>query len=251
MLNGQIQKLAITAAIFLVLQNIVFFTAFGILGGAIGWPGSLDLPAAESLPLIRENAEAVFQGYYIYLMSVIITLPMWVLTRQVLLGRMDAISRVTFDLVVYLCIAAVSAKALGILRWLFAMPYLAKLLESDPSSQPMVTMMFDILNLYAGKAGEHLGVQLFSSLYTLCAGFALTRMSGTFRLLGIAGIIVGILFLPYGDLLGLDNGIFLTVSGFANTAWTIALAFVLIMKRKWLGSGSAEKSLSPSYSTSV
>ncbi|NET34024.1 MAG: DUF4386 family protein [Cyanothece sp. SIO1E1] len=170
----------VQAAIALV-WNAVFFTAFGILGSAIGWPDSLDLPARESLPLIHENATAVFQGYYIYLLSVIMTLPMWVLTRRALWGRMDEINRTIFNGVICICIAAVSVKVLGILRWLFAMPYLARLLVSDPTSEPMVTMMFDILNLYAGKAGEHLGVQLFSALYSLCAGFALIRMSGIFR----------------------------------------------------------------------
>ena len=225
------KTLSIAAAILFITHMVVFFTAFGILGSAIGWPGSLDLPALESLPLIQDNASAVFQGYYLYLLSVIITLPMWVLTRRVLKGKMDIIGGVLFDLALYTLVAAVVFKALGILRWLFAMPYLAQTLEADASSAPMVTMMFDTLNLYAGKSGEHLGVQLFTALYIALIAFSMLRIKGAFKWLGASGILIALTFLPFGDLLGIDNGIFLMISGYGNTAWMIALATTLFIKR--------------------
>lgn len=230
-MENQMKTLSIAAAILFIAHIAVFFTAFGILGSAIGWPGSLDLPALENLPLIQENASAVFQGYYLYLLSVMITLPMWVLTRCVLKDKTDVIGGTFFDLALYTLVAAVIFKALGILRWLFAMPYLALTLAADPASAPMVTMMFDTLNLYAGKAGEHLGVQLFTALYIALIAFSMLRMKGAFKWLGAGGVLIAMSFLPYGDLMGLDNGIFLMVSGYSNTAWMIALAVTLFVKR--------------------
>jgi len=221
---SQIRQLEITGGVLLIAQNAVFFTAFAILGAAIGWPASLDLPAIESLPLIGENASAVFNGYYLYLLSVIITLPMWVVVRNALGERLDTLGRTLFDLAIYLCIAAVVFKGLGILRWLFAMPHLSDLLDAGDVSPAIISMMFDTLNFYAGKSGEHLGVQLMSALYTLCVGAALARLSGFLRWVGFFAMLVGLLFLPYADLLDLDNGPFLMISGYSNTALTIALA---------------------------
>jgi hypothetical protein len=50
------------AAVLLIAQFVAMWGAFFILAPAINWPASLSLPPAEILPLIRDQASAVFLG---------------------------------------------------------------------------------------------------------------------------------------------------------------------------------------------
>jgi hypothetical protein len=87
---------------------------------------------------------------------------------------------------------------LGLVRWPFAVPHLARLAadpEASPATGEAVAVTFQTLNRYLGVAvGEHLGY-LFTGLWTALAGIAIIQSDLLHPLLGIAGLVLAPLFL--------------------------------------------------------
>jgi hypothetical protein len=86
---------------------------------------------------------------------------------------------------------------LGLVRWPFAVPQLARL-AADPAATPAtrdaVDVIFQTLNRYLGVAvGEHLGY-LFTGLWTALAGVALIQSDLLHPLFGIIGLVLAPLF---------------------------------------------------------
>lgn len=69
------------AALFAVAatQFVLMFGAAGVLSSGLGWPQSLDLPAAQALPLIHEQASTVALGYSLYFLSAFLLIPLAVM----------------------------------------------------------------------------------------------------------------------------------------------------------------------------
>ena len=55
-------------AILLIATSLLSFVPLVILGSAIGWPASLDKPAAQQLAAIAQAPQAVAMGYGVYLL---------------------------------------------------------------------------------------------------------------------------------------------------------------------------------------
>jgi hypothetical protein len=162
-----------------------------VLGQAIGWPGSLRLPAAEILPLIHAHPGAVQLGYTAYLLVSLALIPLAFALRGWMIARGQGGWHA--DALAFLGAAAGLLKMLGIVRWLSAMPVLATLHAStDQAGRAMLEATFTGLNAYAGAVGELLGVQLTSGLWLLGVGAVLLR-SGR-RWLGAWGLAAGLLF---------------------------------------------------------
>jgi len=86
---------------------------------------------------------------------------------------------------------------LGLVRWPFAVPHLARL-AGDPATTPAtrdtIEVVFQTLNRYLGVAvGEHLGY-LFTGLWTALAGVALIQSDLLHPLFGVVGLVVAPLF---------------------------------------------------------
>ena len=86
---------------------------------------------------------------------------------------------------------------LGLVRWPFAIPHLARL-AGDPATTPAtrdaVEVVFQTLNRYLGVAvGEHLGY-LFTGLWTALAGIALIQSDLLHPLFGVVGLVLAPLF---------------------------------------------------------
>ena len=227
--------------ILLIVREAIFIAAFFILGASINWPQSLGLPAAEAFPLITENSSAVFSGYYFYLLSSLLILPM-ILAVLTLLKSEDSFLNLLLNIAGGFVIASVVMRALGILRWLFAMPILAAAYldtNASPAVREFAALNFEMLNAYAGKAGEHLGVQLLTTLFMAVIGLAMLRSSRIPSWFGWWALMAAVLALPYEDLLGLDlGGMLLTISGVTTSLWTIALGIYLLVRARALSKTS-------------
>src|SRR6266545_3414460 len=86
---------------------------------------------------------------------------------------------------------------LGLVRWPFAVPHLARV-ATDPAASPAtidaVEVVFQTLNRYLGVAvGEHLGY-LFTGLWTALAGVALVQSEVLHPLVGVVGLVLAPLF---------------------------------------------------------
>jgi hypothetical protein len=147
--------------LLLVVEGLLAFAPVLILGAAIGWPASLDDPAAVQLAAIAATPHAVAAGYGVYLLYSLLVLPVMAGVAGLALARLDrpwALSVVGF--------AALSAlaRAIGILRWLTVMPALAQARQADPASAASIEQLFDAINAYGGGIGELLGVSLCMAL---------------------------------------------------------------------------------------
>jgi len=87
---------------------------------------------------------------------------------------------------------------LGLIRWPFAVPHLARIAidpATSPASREAVEVMFQTLNRYLGVAvGEHLGY-LFTGGWTALTGVALIQSATPHPVFGIAGLVLAPLFL--------------------------------------------------------
>ena len=215
--------------LLLVLEPILMYAAFFVLSSSINWPASLDEPAGVNLPLILEERGAVIVGYGAYLAYSLLILPLAVMLYFALKGRGSSPL-----LAVATAVGAVSAlaRALGIVRWLFLMPFLAEI-YGDPASSPTtreaVEVAYAAFNEYAGGVGELLGVALTGAVWVGLTSVALLH-SGRFpRWLGLLGLLAAALLLPgLLSVVGLDVGsLFAVVGGNVLLIWMLALAVVL------------------------
>lgn len=205
------------AAGLLIAQFILMWTAFFILSSAINWPMSLDDPAAVALPRVLAQAQPMMIGYGCYLMVGLLIVPATA-ALNARLGITGALGGFTLALATLSALA----KAIGITRWLFAMPTLAQAYVAPGADHSAIAVMFETLNAYAGGIGEILGVGLISGLWTLVIAREIARRPniGVKALAGFLALTgVGLLAtIPAG--FGVDLGPVLTLSG---VVWQFAL----------------------------
>ena len=175
-----------------LLQAGLFLVPLIVLGLAIGWPASLQLPADKALPLIAREAVAVQIGYGAYLLTALAMVPLAITLRAY--AHSKGVRGLMVDTAAWLGAASGVFKMLGIVRWLSAMPVLAELYGStkDPITKAAIEVSYTVLNGYAGAVGELLGVQLVSGIWLILTGLILIKCA--LRWTGIVGIAIGILF---------------------------------------------------------
>jgi hypothetical protein len=176
-----------------LVQAGLFAVPLIVLGRAIGWPASLRLPASDALPLIAREALAVQIGYWAYLLTALAMIPLAVALRAH--AHSKGVRGLLVDTAALLGATAGVFKMLGIVRWLIAMPGLATsyMAANDSVTKAVIETSYTMLNGYAGAVGELLGVQLTSGVWLMTTGVILMRTG--LRWTGIAGLLIGVLFL--------------------------------------------------------
>jgi Domain of unknown function (DUF4386) len=148
--------------LLLVADALLSFAPLVILGAAIGWPASLDKPAAEQLAAIGANADAVALGYGLYLLYSVLVAPLMIGLAARCFGGLH--SPLAMTVAVFGALSAL-ARAIGILRWLTVMPALATAHGvADAAARAQIELVFSAVNEYGGGIGEILGVSLFMAL---------------------------------------------------------------------------------------
>ena len=221
------------AAIFLIIEFLLIFAPLIILGAAINWPASLDEPASVNLPLILEQYKAMMTGYSIYLVYSLLFWPMAYLTgRAIVIGDTE---NTLFRVANGFAALSALARALGIVRWLFAMPVLARLYTNSTASRNFkesISMVYEMLNAYAGGIGELLGVNLFASIWLVLISLLLIRSPQWPKWLGYFGFVVAAsLLLNLLEVVGIDMGAMITVSVTLLHFWMLATAIVFLRKK--------------------
>lgn len=221
------------AAIFLIIEFLLIFAPLIILGAAINWPGSLDEPASVNLPLILEQYRAMMTGYSIYLVYSLLFWPMAYLTgRAIVIGDTE---NTLFRVANGFAALSALARALGIVRWLFAMPVLARLYTNpavSENSKESISMVYEMLNAYAGGIGELLGVNLFASIWLVLISLLLIRSPQWPQWLSYFGFVVAAsLLLNLLEVVGIDMGAMITVSVTLLHFWMLATAIVFLRKK--------------------
>ena len=221
------------AAIFLIIEVLLIFVPLIVLGVAINWPASLDEPAGVNLPLILEQYTAMMTGYAIYLVYSLLFWPMAYLTGRAIV--LNDTTNPLFRVAGGFAVLSVLARALGIVRWLFAMPVLARLYISPTASdnfKDSISMVYEMLNAYAGGIGEILGVSLFASIWLVLISILLIRSYQWPNWLGYFGLVVAAsLLLNLLEVVGIDMGAMISVSETLQHFWMLAMAIVFLRKK--------------------
>jgi len=221
------------AIVLLIMEAFLMFPPLIILGAAINWPASLDEPASVNLPLILEQYVAVMTGYGIYLVYSLFFLPVAYLTGRVITG--DDTENPLFRLASSFAALSALARALGIVRWLFAMPVLAQLYTAPTASSELkasISVTYEMLNAYAGGVGEQLGVSLFAAIWLALISILIMQKANWPNWLGYFGFVAAIsLFLNLLEVIGIDMGPMAIISVTLVQFWMLAAAIVFFRKR--------------------
>jgi hypothetical protein len=219
-------------AALLIFNGLLILVPLIVLGSAINWPASLDEPASVNLPLIVEQAGAVRLGYLVYLIYSVLFVPLglavvWLVAKE---GR----GGVLLQTAAGFAVASGVMRTIGILRWLLPMPILANRYvdpTTDEATRAAITVIYDMLNSFAGGLGEVIGVGFFAALWAALVAYVILRDGTMPRWLGVFGLVVAVLLTAgLGEIFGIDVGILLTLNVVLLHFWWWAMAAVLLLR---------------------
>jgi Domain of unknown function (DUF4386) len=178
------------AGLLLIVVPLAFNAAFGLLAARFDYPDILRRPTSEVLTRFREGGTALVLMWWAFALTAVLMVPLVVLLSQ-------AIDDANPEVLGVATIAGVLAglvQFLGLIRWPFLIPYLART-DGDPSAslaqREAVDIVFQSFNRYLGVAvGEHLGYGL-TGIWTTLTGIALTETSAVPTWIGLIGIVIG------------------------------------------------------------
>jgi len=180
----------IVAGVLLLALPVGFNVAFGVLAATFDYPDILRRPTPEVLARFRTGGMRLLLWWWIFAMTAAALAPLAVLVALALEGASQTV------LIVGATVGVLAAlvQLLGLIRWPFVVPYLARV-EADPDASPAqreaVDVVFQSFNRYLGVAvGEHLGY-LLTGAWTVLVGVALTQTTVAPGWLGIPGIAIG------------------------------------------------------------
>ena len=184
---------ATTGALLIVLP-LAYNGLYALLARSFDYPDILRRPTAEVLERFGAGGSRLILTWWGFAMSAVLLAPTAVLLSHVL-GGADPWA---LSLGTAIGVLAALVQFLGLIRWPFAIPHLAREM-ADPSSseskKDAIEVVFQTLNRYLGVAvGEHLGY-LFTGAWTALVGVAILQASVVHGAFGIVGLVLAPLFL--------------------------------------------------------
>lgn len=209
-------NIAQVTGVLLILLPVAFNLLFFLLQKTFEYPDILRKPTEHILNKFNAGGSRLIVTWYSFALTALLFIPMAILVSQVLAQ----------DAVPYLAIAttigvlAGLVQFLGLIRWTFLVPYLAKTYfepETSQATRDGITITFQAFHRYAGMAiGEHLGY-LCTSLWTALVALAITQSAQFSPWLGWLGLIPAI---------GIFIGLF-EEAGFQPAAVINAISYIL------------------------
>ena len=225
--------------ILLIVTPLAFMATFTLLQINFEYPDILRKPAGYVLEQFSAGGAGLLATWYAFAFTAILFIPAAVLLHP-LLAREDA---PYMRLATVFGITAGIVQFLGLIRWPFLVPYLARTYLDPASSEATrdaVVVVFQAFNQYAGVAvGEHLGY-LFTSGWTLLVGLAMLKSPifkswlGWLGIASAAGIVMGMLEPAGVPLAGAVNAI-----SYIVWALWLVLVGIFVLKQKGVDSLTA------------
>jgi hypothetical protein len=160
--------------VVVLLTPLLFSLFFTLLQVTFAYPAILSAPTDEILRRFAQGGSPLIATWYGFLFSALLLIPLAVLLHR-MLAQDDLPS---LGLATTFGILAGLVQVLGLLRWVFLVPYLSQVYVDPTSSvatRDTVQVVFQAFHHYAGGGiGEHLGY-LFTGLWTILIGLALTK----------------------------------------------------------------------------
>ncbi len=227
----------LVAAILLIAVPVGFNLAFFELGRAFDYPSILREPAAVILGRFDAGGTGLLLRWHALLIAALAMLPL-VALLAVALGASPALSTTT----VVIGSSAALVQVLGLVRWPFVVPELARRHaaadgpDADTTRQT-IEVVFAALHRLAGVGvGEHLGY-LLTGLWTLLVAVSIITASLIAPWLGWLGIPIGAaLLIGSVEFVGPNEragwavaGTIVPIAYVAWSLWLIALGVGLIL----------------------
>jgi len=214
---------------WLIAVPIWFNLFYGLLAWRFSYPGILREPTDVILSRFRAGGSGLILTWWFFALGAIAFIPIAVLSAQLIPDPTLA----TFAVVVGVTAALV--QALGLLRWVFLVPHLAR--ESASGADPKtVDLVFQSFHRYLGVAvGEHLGY-LGTGVWTIL--FAAGLQLGDYSLaITIPGYIIGAMLLlgtlefvgPFEKDGWKVAGILVPVGYILWSIWLVVIGIVLLI----------------------
>jgi hypothetical protein len=186
----------IVTALLLIGVPIAFNLSFFELGRAFDYPNILRKEPDEILRRFAAGGSALILRWEALLVSALLMLPL-----AGLLGVVLAASPALTVLSIMVGTVAALVQGLGLVRWPFAVPELARRYvaapdgpDGDPIRQTVETVFATLHRLFGVGIGEHLGY-LFTGLWTLLLAGSILTTPVLPAWLGIVGLPIGIALL--------------------------------------------------------
>jgi len=179
------------AGVLLILLPLAFNLFFFLLARRFDYPDILRSPTEDVLSRFKAGGVGLKLLWYGFMLTAVLLAPLAVLLGQVL-GR-DGLAIVPTATVVG--VLAAVAQFLGLARWPFLVPALARKYD-DPASteatRQATVVVFESFHIYLGVAiGECLGY-LFTGAWTVLVGVAMLQSSAFDAWLAWPGIAIGL-----------------------------------------------------------
>jgi hypothetical protein len=186
-------KQVLTGLLLLVLP-VAYNLLYTLLARGFDYPDILRQPTSQVLDRFAAGSSRLVLIWWGFTMSAVLLAPAAVL----LSATLDDANPTVLALATAIGLLAALVQFLGLVRWPFAVPHLARVATdaaSSPATIDAVEVTFQTLNRYLGVAvGEHLGY-LFTGLWTALAGVALVQSDVLPPLFGIVALVLAPLFL--------------------------------------------------------
>jgi hypothetical protein len=179
----------VLAGLLLVLLPVAYNLFFTLLARGFDYPDILRRPTDQVLERFAAGGSRLLLTWWGFAMSAVLFAPTVVLVSATLGDANPTV----LALATATGLLAALVQFLGLVRWPFAVPHLARL-ATDPATTPAtaaaVEVVFQTLNRYLGVAvGEHLGY-LLTGLWTALAGVALIQSALLHPLFGVVGLVL-------------------------------------------------------------
>jgi Domain of unknown function (DUF4386) len=181
---------ATVAGLLLIVVSLAFNSVFALLAARFDYPEILREPTADVLAKFRAGGTPLVLLWWTFALTAVLMVPLVVLLSSAISDADPTLLATATTLGV---IAAI-VQFLGLIRWPFLVPYLART-AADPDASPArleaVDIVFQSFNRYLGVAvGEHLGY-LLTGAWTTLTGIALTQTTAAPSWIGVLGIVIG------------------------------------------------------------
>jgi len=181
---------ATAAGVLLIVVPLAFNAAFAMLAARFDYPDVLRRPTDEVLGRFRAGGAGLILLWWAFALTAVAFAPLVVLLSAALRGADGAL----LALAATIGVLAAAVQFLGLIRWPFLVPYLART-AADPDAgaarQEAVDVVFQSFNRYLGVAvGEHLGYAL-TGAWSALAGVTIIQASNVPAVLGVLGIVTG------------------------------------------------------------
>lgn len=214
-------------AVLLIATPLLFNAGYAALAIRFDYPGILRQPTQEILDRFRAGGSGLVLVWFAFAWSALLFIPI-----ATLAGALIPDPRLA-TLSIAVGVVAGSVQALGLLRWVFVVPFLARV-QAAGVDRSTIDLVFQVQHRYLGVAvGEHLGY-LTTGAWTIIVASA----GAVPPWLAVPGIAVGAMLVvgalefvgPFEERGWKLAGVLVPVGYTLWSAWLIALGVLLLVR---------------------